>query len=61
LRVASSQLHDARSTTKADVRAALGGVAAELAGDHEHKVFSKLELASRTELVRMGVPEREPV
>ena len=28
---------------------------------HLRKVFSKLGLSSRTELVRMGVPEHEPV
>ena len=28
---------------------------------HLRKVFSKLDVASRTELVRMGVPQQEPV
>jgi DNA-binding NarL/FixJ family response regulator len=28
---------------------------------HLRKVFSKLDMASRTELVRMGVPQQESV
>jgi DNA-binding CsgD family transcriptional regulator len=28
---------------------------------HLRKVFSKLDIASRTELVRMGVPQQESV